>query len=217
MSKEVCDHYLQMLMGQARTMLIGASEAELKVRFFEVLQEFFDNSNCWQEAINFQVIPNLLDYRMEPVSGRIMRLSNVLDQNNVAQAAVMMVPPTVHFMYPYSNTQPMTAIVVKNVTNPLEEFPPDFPEFFLQQYNYALLDGIVGKMMLQPGQSYSNQQSGLYHTQRYRDQVNHARAATMRANTIGSQNWAYPQTYRTYSQRGGVSTFNINPAPTPLR
>ena len=60
MSKSDCDKYWAKLIGQANVILTGASDAELRVQLFDTLQEFFEGSNCWQENINFTVIPDNL-------------------------------------------------------------------------------------------------------------------------------------------------------------
>ena len=63
---------------------------------------------------------------------------------------------TVRFLYPYTKRQPMMAIVVKTVTDPLSCFPPHIPEWLLPMHGLEILHGLIGNMMLQPGQSYSN-------------------------------------------------------------
>lgn len=212
-----CDHDLDVLLGQANSILTGTSDAQLKVVFFQVLQEFFDESDCWLESIGITVIPNLVDYQIDPISGRILRLLEVLDQNNVAQSATMPVPGWVRFTYPYTNPQPMVAVVAKNVTGVLECFPPDFPEWFLSQYGLGVLAGVLGNFMIMPGNLWTDMNVGKYHLARFRNAIMHARVATRYQNKIGAQSWAYPQTFRTTTQRGGVSTFNVSPPPTPLR
>lgn len=211
------DRYWVKILGQAHTILSGASEAELRVQLFDVLEEFFDNSNCWTEAINFTVIPNTLEYPIKPLTGRILRLMGVIDQNNVPQQAVMPTIGTVQFLYPYSQTQPMTAVVVKTVTDPLGCFPPGIPDWLLPTHGRAILYGILGNMMIQPGQSYSNPPVGNFHLRKFRDLTMHARVAAMKMNTVGAQAWAYPQQFKVSSQRGGVSTFNVNPSPRTTR
>ena len=207
------DLYLTQLLGQAKTILTGASDIETKVQFFDVLREFFDQSNAWQEWIDVTVIPDLLVYQLQPSSGRILRLWGVIDGNNVAQNAVMPIPGTLQFLYPYTDVQTLRAVVVKNVDGPLECFPPDFPEWLLPQYGLVLLDGMLGRMMAQPGQSWSDRQTAVFHLQRFRDGYCHARVATRLANAVGGQAWAYPQQFRASTQRGGISTFNVNPYP----
>ena len=211
MSSREQGRYFAKLLGQANVILTGASDAELRVVLFDVLQEFFDRSNCWQEAIGFTVIPNTLEYPLRPLTGRILRLYGVVDQNNVAQQAVMPVIGTVRFLYPYTNTQPMTAMVVKHVADPLECHPPHIPDWVLPAHSIGILHGILGNMMLQPGSSYSNVALGQFHLAKFADATAKARIAMTRANTVGSQNWAFPQQFRTHGQRGGVSTANVNP------
>jgi hypothetical protein len=215
MSKSSSEGYFGKLLGQAGSILTGASDAGLQVQLFDVLQEFFDGSNCWLESIPFTVIPNTLEYPLVPLTGRILRLNGVIDQNNVPQQAAMPVIGVVRFLYPYNNTQPMTASVIKNVTDPLACFPPHIPEWVLPAHGIGLLHGILGNMMMQPGFSYTNVTGAPYHLQKFRDAISHARVAALRANTVGSQAWAFPQSFRVRGQRGGVSTTNIN--PTPLR
>jgi hypothetical protein len=212
MSKSDCDKYWAKLIGQANVVLTGASDAELRVQLFDTLQEFFEGSNCWMENINFTVIPDTLEYTLMPLTGRIERLLGVVDQHNVPQNAVMMDIGTVRFLYPYTNAQPMMATVVKNVTDPFGCYPPNIPDWFLPKYGNGLLSGLLGYMMLQPGQSYSNQAMASFHLSRFRGVLSHARSATTRANTVGAQAWSYPQSFRVTGQRGGVSTYNVHPA-----
>jgi hypothetical protein len=211
MSRDQTCNYWNKLLGQAAVSLSGSSDAALRVQLYDTLEEFFDGSNCWQETINFTVIPDTLDYTLTPITGRILRLNGVIDQNNVAQPAVMPQIGTVHFLYPYTNTQPMTAVVVKTVTDPLKCFPPHIPDWVLPAHGLGLLHGLLGGMMLQPGQSYSSQPLANFHLVKFRDAIAKARVARLRANTVGAQAWSFPQPYRVTGQRGGVSTFNLNP------
>jgi hypothetical protein len=208
-----CDAYWAQLMGQASVSLAGVSDTELRVQLFDVLQRFFDESNCWQESIRFTVIPDTLDYPLKPLSGRILRLWGVLDQLAVPQQAIMPELGILRFIYPYTDTQQMLAIVVKTVTDPLSCYPPGVPSWLLPTHYLTLLSGLLGNIMLQPGQSYTNIPLANYHIQKFRDGIAHARVAMAKANTVGAQNWAFPQQFRVTGQKGGVSTFNIIPTP----
>ena len=210
--------YWTQLLGQAESILIGVSDALMQSTLFNVLLEFFSDSNCWQEAIGFTVVPTTLYYVLIPVSGRILRLWAVTDQNNVPQAAVMPIPDgNLHFLYPYTSPQPMTAIFVKTVSDPQNCFPPHIPEWLLPTYGFAILQGLLGSLMIQPDQSWTDKENGVYRLKKFRDLTMAARVAMMRANTVGVQSWAYPQSYRTFNQRGAVSTFNVNTSPQTLR
>jgi hypothetical protein len=214
--EDPCDRYWAQLMGQANVSLSGASDIAMKVQLFDVLQRFFDESNCWTEVIRFSVIPETLDYPLRPMKGgRIHRLLAVLDQLMVPQAAMMPEIGTIQFLYPYTNVQPMAAIVIKTVTDPLQCYPPEgVPDWLLPTHYLTLLSGLLGNMMLQPGNSYSNPQLSSYHTQKFRDGIAHARVAATKLNTVGVQNWAFPGTARMIgSQKSGISTFNVIPTP----
>jgi hypothetical protein len=211
--EDLCKIYWKKLMGQAKMTVAGASDSELKVQLFETLEEFFNGSNCWQEVIKFTVIPDTLDYPLVPENGRILRLYAVLDQNNVPQAAIMPNIGMVQFQYPYTEIQPMSAVVVKTVTDPILCYPPHIPDWLLPTYGIGLFHGLVGNVMLQPGQSYSNTQLANYHIQKFRDAYAHARVAMMKMNTVGVQAWRFPQTFRITSQKGAMSTFNVLPTP----
>jgi len=205
--------YWAKLIGQAKVALIGSSNAQIRVQLYDTLEEFFDGSCCWTENINITVIPNTLDYPLQPVGGRILRLAVVLNQHNLPESAIMPEIGTVHFLYPYTQVQPMTAIVVKTVTDPLACYPPNIPEWILPKHSLTLLHGILGNMMMIPAQSYTNPQMAQFHLGKFNDGINGANVAAAKANTIGAQPWMFPQSHRTSSQRGGVSTYNVHPSP----
>lgn len=211
MSTREHDRYWRKLMAQAQVACAGAAHVQLRVQIYEVLEEFFNKSNCWQEAIPIIVLPDTQDYPIYPTTGRILRLFYVLDQNNSPQQAVMNDIATLHFLYPFTQIQPMTAMVIKTVTDPLCCFPPHIPEWVLPVHGLSLYHGLVGQMMLQPGQSYSNPEMSKYHMQKFIDGWAAARVAMSKANTVGAQSWAFPQQFRVTSQKGGVSTFNVHP------
>lgn len=212
MSKsEEAERYWAKLLGQANVILSGVSDAELRVQLFDVLMEFLDGSNCWKENIHFTVVPDAVEYPLIPLTGRVLRLYGVVDQNGTAQAAVMPTVGTVRFLYPYSNVQPMMASVVKTVTDPFSCFPPHIPDWILPVHGLGILHGVLGTMMMQPGQSWSSQTLGAFYQSKFRNAIAHARVAAAKANTVGAQTWAFPQSHRVMGQKGGVSTFNVHP------
>jgi len=211
--KNEFDVYWAKLLGQAKVYLIGSSDQQLRVQLFDVLHEFFDQSCCWLEAINFTVIPDTLDYKLHVTEGRILRLEAVLNQHNLPESAVMPDISTVHFLYPFTNSQPMTAIVVKTVTDPLRCFPPNIPDWILPKYSQVLLHGLIGGMMMIPAQSYTNPQMAQFYLGKFNDGISGAHVASTKANTVGAQTWMFPQSHRSSSQRGGISTYNVHPSP----
>jgi hypothetical protein len=211
--KNAFDAYWAKLLGQAKVMLMGISDQQLKVQLFDTLDQFFDESNCWTENVDFTVIPETLDYPLQVVEGRIVRLEAVLNQHNMQEQAVMPDIGIVHFLYPFNQIQSMTAIVVKTVTDPLCCFPPNIPEWILPKHGLTLLHGVVGSMMMVPAQSYTNPQMAQFHLAKFNDGISGAFVASAKANTVGAQPWIFPQSFRSSSQRGGVSTYNVHPSP----
>jgi hypothetical protein len=107
----------------------------------------------------------------------------------------------------------MRALVVKNVTDPFSCFPPHVPDWILPIHGLKLFHGVLGKMMMQAGLSYSNPKMAAFHLQKFQDGISGAFVSSSKANTVNAQPWAFPQQFRVFGQRGGVSTYNINPTP----
>lgn len=204
-------------MNQARVQLTGASEAGLKGELFDVMKEFFRDSNVWHEWVEIPVIPNEQNYRVTPAhGGMFIRLAAIHDKNWIVLPALMehTAPPgaTIHLVWPQNISMTAKAILIKNVVLPTTKHDiPDAPDWLLPMYETAILDGLLGKMMIQSNKSYSDAKTGQYHLKRFRDGIQVARVAAMRANLYGGQAWRFPRGFRQSSQRGGVST----PFPSP--
>jgi len=207
----------EQLIAQAQAQLTGAGIAALKNEMYDVLSEFLNDSSAWTEMVPFNVIPstgvtstgapNNIAYPVQVTEGQIIRLAGVIDSNGTPQPALMFDIGTITLKFPVNVTQVFTAALVKNVYLPLtKDSIPQGPDWLLPIWHVGLLDGILGKMMNTPGRSYTNADKATYHLKRFRDAIARARVSKLRANTVGSQAWAYPQGFRTRSQQGGVPT-----------
>ena len=205
------------LLNLARTELGGASDAGIKAQLYDVCREFFKDSNSWYEHIKLSVIANERHYRITPADGgMILRLAAVFDNNKIALAAILphLDPPSaeLELVYPQNISFTARVVVTKQIVEPTtDDMLPDAPRWLLPVYHETILDGVLGKMMGQSTKSYSNDTLSTYHLRRFRDGIMQARVASERANLYGGQSWRYPNSYRTTSQRGGVST----PFPRP--
>ena len=205
------------LLNLARTELAGASDAGIKAQLYDVCREFFKDSNSWYEHIKLSVIANERHYRITPADGgMILRLAAVFDNNKIALAAILphLDPPSaeLELVYPQNISFTARVVVTKQIVEPTtDDMLPDAPRWLLPVYHETILDGVLGKMMGQSTKSYSNDTLSTYHLRRFRDGIMQARVASERANLYGGQSWRYPNSYRTTSQRGGVST----PFPRP--
>lgn len=205
------------LLNLSRTELPGASDAGIKAQLYDVAREFFKDSNSWYEFIQFPVLTGVQDYRITPRDeGMIQRLAAVWDSNHITLPSILphSDPPSavLHLVYPQNVNQTGTAVVTKQIVEPTtNDMLPVAPKWLLPLYHETILDGVLGKMMGQSTKSYSNDTLSTYHLRRFRDGIMQARVASERANLYGGQAWRYPNSFRTNSQRGGVST----PFPSP--
>jgi len=201
----------QQLLAQAQIKLTGASESGIKAELYDVLKEFFEDSNCWTEDINFRPTAGATEFMLATAQdGQIIRLLGVWDDKGSPKTdAFMREFGTVTFVNaPQSDaTANWTARVAKTITLPItREALPIAPDWTLRVYSIHVLDGLLGKMMAQQQKSYSNNQMSAYHLKRFRTGIQIAKVAAERANLKGAQSWTYPRGWSSRSQRGGVST-----------
>jgi hypothetical protein len=200
----------ELFMNQARIKLPGASDAGITAELYDVLREFFKDSNAWTEDILVSVQQSITTYVLTPLQdGRIIRLVGFFDDKGIPIPAYMPTFGTLQLLHQPSTTPPAqwTARVVKNITLPTgRDAIPIAPDWTLGVYSVDILDGLLGKMMGQQSKSYSNGTMSTYHLRRFRTAIQMARTAAIRQNNVGAQEWAYPRGWNAGSQRGGVST-----------
>lgn len=193
------------LMNQAKVTLTGASDAGLKGAFYDVCTEFLNDSSAWTEDILVPILTTRLTYPVATAEGQIIRLIGVTDGEDNFVSALMANVGEIQLAYYPNNNATYTVRVVKNVSLPTSRDDiPLGPSWLLPLWHVGLLDGLLGKMMIQPQKSYSSEKAGPYHLKRFRDAIARARVATLRANTNGATAWRFPQSFRSSSQQGGV-------------
>ncbi len=69
-----------------------------------------------------------------------------------------------------------------------------------------MVEGVIGRLQLQPNKPYSDTTSAMYHLRRFRSGMQQARTAALHNNTYGVNSWNYPRTFKVSSQRSGVGT-----------
>lgn len=213
-------------MNDCRIELTGASDTGIKNELFNVLDMFCVDSDAWQEQLQVPVIagnattPNNV-YTLTPQNGgKIIKLIGAFDPNAIPQPSFLpnsvpgmdggpfAIGPLV-LVNPVNLNQIFNVIVAKSVLLPTSK--DDMPVFdgnLFQRYRRYIVDGVVGRMCMQPNKPFTNAQVGSMRYQMFRQGVNTARGMTARQNTKGAQGWAYPQGWRVRGQRGGVSTAN---------
>ena len=198
-----------LFMDRARDKLPGASNASVKAEVYDVLTEFFRDTSSWLEDLTVHVFTDTTAYDIVPTEGQIIRLIQVFDSNRIPQPATMANFGQIVLQWPTTVEQDYTVTVAKNVVLPKTSSDmPVGPEWVFPTWGNVILDGVLGKMMGSLARPYSNQTLAAYHLRRFRDGMAQARTATLRRNTYGVQAWAFPQGWRSRTQRGGVSTGN---------
>lgn len=206
----------QLLLNRARTRLIGASDAGIKLVLHDVLDQFFNESNSWIEDIALAVTPTVLTYTIalaEVPPGQVMRLAGVMDANGTVQPALLSLDfTTIAFRNPVSSAQTFTASLIKTVSpeDCDNDLMPNAPAWAFQKYYRTLLAGILGKMMTEDGKPYTNQATGLMQLKDFTAGIAKARVAAAHRNTFGVNVWTFPGGWSNRTQRGGVSSGNAN-------
>lgn len=188
------------LMNNARVHLPGATDAVIQQEFFNVMNDFFQTTNAWQEDITFDVTVNVTDdYEIEQESvSSIVRLLRVVDANSLPVKAIMTEPGSISLKFPPSMNQTYTATVVLTVDDPLPSAGfPVFPAWVLNKYNTGILDGVIGRMMMQPAKPYSNPVMGDRRTKSFAKTMSNAKAEVLHGGLNNGQTWRFPQSFAT--------------------
>ena len=188
---------LSRLMDNARVRLPGAIDTAIQLELFAVLNEFFQDSNCWYEDISLNVTPNVTSYSIVPSSTAApVRLIGVANSSNQMQMAVFDLPSTLTLIVAPSQADTFTARLVLTVDDPVSsEGFPDCPEWALNKYQSDILDGVLGRMMSQIAKPYTNERMAIYHTRKFRGAVAQAKVEAQHGNIYRGQNWRFPQTF----------------------
>lgn len=219
------------LLNAVRSVVPGALDNQIQAVMFDILDEFFQFTNVWQETIPVQAVVNQQHYDLIPTGVcDIIRLMVVWvhddPQGNAAPdsstqdnrlfkrpiAADMAIPGELRILMPISSLPfpefTFHAVVSKKCADPTDSNGnPEMPRWILTKYRRDFVDGIAGQLMAQPAKTYSNQTMAVYHKRRWRNAMTGARIEVNRFNTYGAQAWRFPQQYRTIPRHGGGGYF----------
>lgn len=199
------------LISSTQIELTGASTNGVKNAIYEVLKEFFTDSGAWIEDLPINSIANQDTYAVAAANdGRLLRLIGLWDNTGIPVPAFMPNFGLLKLVHvPTTNgdpTKPWTARFEKTVVPSAgTDVIPLAPDWTLTIFGEHIKDGVLGKLMNQPGKSYTNDSKAAYHLKRFRAGIALARTQMKRMNVVGAQAWSYPRFVKG-SQRGGVST-----------
>lgn len=186
---------IQRLMNNVRARCPGAVDAALKQEMFAALDQFFKDSNVWQEEIDFAVTAGTQKYELTPEGvGAIHRLVEVKNGTGTPVLATMEVPGTLLLDTKPSQNGTYTAMVTLVVIDPTNSNDyPQFPDWILLRYQNELIDGVLSRMFSQAAKPYSNERLAVLHHRKFIDAIATARRESRRKNTFGRQRWRFPK------------------------
>lgn len=185
---------LQRIIDNAQIHLPGAIEDVYKVELYNVCEEFFKTTNAWQEFVPFDTLQDKRVYEIVPTVGIFVRLLGVRDQDGYWRVGWMTEDlfltlrdlPTGGFEY--------TAVLAITCLDPTKKDGwPEVPAELLQKYYEPLLEGLLGRMMMQPAKPYSNPDLGTLHQRRFHDRMAVARVELLHGSTFNAQAWRFPK------------------------
>lgn len=190
---------LTRLLNNARIHLPGATDTNIQLELFNVLNEFFQTSNIWQEKIGFTLVAGQTDYTIVQESpAAIVRLFGIVNADELPVFGTMTEPGEIVL-----NTAPgyagvCTATVSLTVVDPLtREGNPQFPAWMLPKYGMGLLEGLLGRMMAQPAKPYTNERMAIFHIRKFTSVMSQASVDALHKNIHGAQAWRFPQSFAT--------------------
>lgn len=200
-------------MKNARSRLPGAVDDVLQLELFNTMDEFFKNSNVWNEDIDIN-IPGLdpagTVYELTPTGPALIHnllwVYQVPDDDTVGRgagiSADMSIPGELTLRTQPSSAQVYRVTVSLTVQDPTARSGyVTFPAWVLARYRDTILDGLLSKMMSQPSKPYSNVQMSVFHMRKFKIGYTAAKVEWQRNNGYRRQAWVFPGFARG-SQRG---------------
>lgn len=193
---------LTRLLNNARVHLPGAIDVNLQLEFFNVLNDFFQNSNIWQQDIEFPVLGTDADpttYEVEQYgAASIVRLLWTVNSAGRPVGASMQTPGEILLNTAATVNDTLTATVSLTVDDPLtSDGYPEFPAWTLTKYGTGILEGLIGRMMAQPAKPYTNEKLAIFHTRKFTGAISQAKYEALHRNVNNGQAWRFPQTFAT--------------------
>jgi hypothetical protein len=193
---------IERIMSNARVHMPGVLDNALKLELFNVMDEFFSNTNCWQEDVTFKVRAGddsyELDLEADAVPNRLMGVTNL---NGIRVHATMQEPEIIVLGRAPDTDGELIATVALTVRATDNDDFPQCPSWVVRKYKDGLVAGLLGRMMSQPAKPYTSERLAIFHTRRFRGVMALARSEARHMNLYGAQRWAFPQNFAKGSGR----------------
>lgn len=180
--------------------LVGAIDAVMIHELFAVLDEFFQDSNIWQEEVVVTTTADEQDYEIiiATASATVTRLMAAIHNDGKIKADMRNELGVLHLQDPWNAGSEITVCVALTVLEPTDaDDLPVVPEWILTKYWRGILDGLLARMESQPSKPYTNTTLATYHGRSFKRTVSRARAEANSAHLYGGQRWQFPQNFAT--------------------
>jgi hypothetical protein len=196
MTVQDLDADLVRLMKNIRIHLPGVLDGVIQLEFFNTLHEFFLETTCWQEDVEFDTEVDLTEYEVyegEP-SASTFALIWLKNADGTDVAADMPVINNIVLRAAPSEVQTLTATLALTCVDPTDEYEyPRYPDWLLKRHYQTIMSGILSKAMAHPAKPYMNERMAVFHVRRFKAGIAQARAAALHLNNVGGQRWRFPK------------------------
>lgn len=200
---------LQRLFNNARVKIPGAIDDMLKLELYNVLFEFFTDSNIWQDQLAVPVTTATATYTLTPSDTsqitRLMSVNTSATNGSLQVFATMQVPGTMILKNTPTVADTLVVVIAKTVIDPVSSGSPgddpiqygfpNYPTWVVDKYFLGILDGLIGQMMAQTAKPWTNEKLAVFHLRKFQQVITTARNEANRMNVFGAQRWTYPQSF----------------------
>ena len=209
---------IKRIIDQARLQLPGVLDGTLRLELFNVLKEFCERTNLWQEDIEVPVQPRVPEYTLPSLEGaQIVRLmwlegqrsrpnASSPDQRGPRRNGFILRPGSMDTVlvipHPPSMDEAWHAHITLTVADPTnDEGIPAVPDWIAERYHDYLASGLLSRVSAHGNKPYSNAKLATLHAARFSTGVTNGISDARRMNVFDGQRWAFPQSWGTHSQR----------------
>ena len=187
------------LINNLRIRVPGATDSAITLELYNVLDDFLNETNVWQEEIVIQPVAGQLTYQLDSLdAASIHRLLGVYDSSGARVQAAMQEPSVVVLAdKSFAPGTKLTVVVALNVmtpNNPAADIPY-LPEWIWDRYMQDFIHGVQAQLFSQIAKPYSNERMAIYHMRVFAGAKSRARVEAKRKNTFATQMWRFPRTF----------------------
>lgn len=199
------------LINQAIVELPGASDAGIRQALYEIMHEFFTETDVWQEEISVSVVADTVDYTLTIAEGgEFVRLLALVNSAGAGQPAISDMVGNITLRDTPSAAATWTATISKTIGIPVDrEGKPLIPNWVISRWEPVISAGLIGRMMMQNKKPYSDKIGAQYWLRRFRNGLGNVKSAILHGNLKGANTWSYPRGFamtRGSQRSGGTDT-----------